>query len=97
MALMLMVLADRGQVAVVGRRQGQRVWDLAERWYPEVVPLLVEDQVVGRAEPVFDPRTRTLRLLGAWGDTSRLDEALDDLAAWLGATKLHRGQEQSCP
>jgi hypothetical protein len=39
MALMLMVLADRGQVAVVGRRQGQRVWDLAERWYPEVEPI----------------------------------------------------------
>ena len=33
---MLMMLADRGEVAVVGRRQGQRVWDLAERWYPEV-------------------------------------------------------------
>lgn len=171
MALMLTVLADRGQVAVVGRRQGQRVWDLAERWYPEVeriswpeaqrliaerrlrrqgirlekgrwlahpdatdgpvpdravlltpfdrlvydrdraealwdfryrlemfvpkakreygyyvLPLLVGDKVVGRAEPVFDARTGTLRLLGAWGDTSRLDEALDDLAAWLGAS-----------
>ncbi len=36
MGLMLMLLADRGEVAVVGRRQGQRVWDLAERWYPEV-------------------------------------------------------------
>jgi uncharacterized protein len=35
-ALMLMILADRGEVAVVGRRQGQRLWDLAERWYPEV-------------------------------------------------------------
>jgi uncharacterized protein len=171
MALMLMVLADRGQVAVVGRRQGQRVWDLAERWYPEVdritwpeaqrvlaenraraqgvrldkgrwlahpsvsdgpvpdravlltpfdrlvydreraealwdfryrlemyvpaakreygyyvLPLLVGDRVVGRAEPVFDPKTSSLRLLGAWGDTSRLGEALDDLAAWLGAS-----------
>jgi uncharacterized protein YcaQ len=171
MALMLMVLADRGEVAVVGRRGGQRVWDLAERWYPEVgriswpearrvlaerrartqgvrfergrwlahpeasdgpvpdravllspfdrlvydrdraerlwgfryrlemyvprqkrkfgyyvLPLLVGDRVVGRAEPVFDARTRTLRLLGAWGDTSRLDEALRELAAWLGAS-----------
>jgi len=171
MALMLMVLADRGQVAVVGRRQGQRVWDLAERWYPEVeritwpearrliaerrlrtqgvrfergrwlahpdatdgpvpdravllspfdrlihdrdraeklwdfryrlemfvpkarreygyyvLPLLAGDAVVGRAEPVFDGKTKTLRLLGAWGDTSRLDEALNDLAAWLGAS-----------
>jgi uncharacterized protein YcaQ len=171
MALMLMVLADRGQVAVVGRRQGQRVWDLAERWYPEVeritwpeaqrliaerrlrtqgvrfergrwlshpdatdgpvpdravllspfdrlvydrdraeklwdfryrlemfvpkakreygyyvLPLLVGDAVVGRAEPVFDAKTKTLRLVGAWGDTSRIDEALSDLAAWLGAS-----------
>ena len=34
MGLMLDVLAARGHVAVVGRRQGQRVWDLAERWYP---------------------------------------------------------------
>jgi uncharacterized protein YcaQ len=35
-ALMLMLLEGRGQVAVVGRRGKQRVWDLAERWYPEV-------------------------------------------------------------
>lgn len=34
MGLMLEVLAARGLVAVVGRRQGQRVWDIAERWYP---------------------------------------------------------------
>jgi uncharacterized protein len=35
MGLMLEILAASGDVAVVGRRQGQRVWDLAERWYPE--------------------------------------------------------------
>jgi len=35
MGLMLDVLAGRGEVAVVGRRNGQRLWDLAERWYPE--------------------------------------------------------------
>jgi uncharacterized protein YcaQ len=35
MGLMLEVLAGRGEVAVVGRRGKQRVWDLAERWYPE--------------------------------------------------------------
>jgi uncharacterized protein len=35
-ALMLMLLEGRGEVAVVGRRGKQRVWDLAERWYPEV-------------------------------------------------------------
>src|SRR3954447_10252435 len=35
MGLMLGVLNARGEVAVVGRRGTQRVWDLAERWYPE--------------------------------------------------------------
>jgi uncharacterized protein YcaQ len=39
MGLMLEVLAARGQVAVVGRRGKQRVWDLAERWYPETEEL----------------------------------------------------------
>jgi len=172
MGLMLGVLNARGQVAVVGRHGKQRVWDLAERWYPEiervplreaqqlllgrrrralgvwlekgrwhvhpdaddrpvpdratlltpfdqlihdrdrtealwdfhyrieiyvpaakreygyyVLPILVGDRIVGRAEPVFDRRTKTLSVLGAWGDTSRLDEALADLAAWLGATR----------
>jgi uncharacterized protein YcaQ len=40
MGLMLGVLNARGEVAVVGRRGTQRVWDLAERWYPqtELVP-----------------------------------------------------------
>jgi len=32
--LMLELLEGRGVVAVVGRRGKQRVWDLAERWYP---------------------------------------------------------------
>jgi uncharacterized protein YcaQ len=35
MGLMLEILSSRGEVAVVGRRNGQRLWDLAERWYPE--------------------------------------------------------------
>jgi len=35
MGLMLELLAARGEVAVVGRQGKQRVWDLAERWYPE--------------------------------------------------------------
>ena len=51
-----------------------------------VLPLLVGDRFVGRAEPVFDAKANTLRLLGSWGDTSRIDEALADLAAWLGAS-----------
>jgi uncharacterized protein len=39
MGLMLDVLAAKGEVAVVGRRGKQRVWDLAERWYPETETL----------------------------------------------------------
>jgi uncharacterized protein YcaQ len=34
MGLMLELMNTRGDVAVVGRRGKQRVWDLAERWYP---------------------------------------------------------------
>jgi len=52
-----------------------------------VLPLLVGDRLVGRAEPRFDRKSRTLELLGAWGDTSRLDEALDKLADFLGAER----------
>src|SRR6266576_3133561 len=33
--LLLELLEGRGIVAIVGRRGKQRVWDLAERWYPE--------------------------------------------------------------
>ena len=50
-----------------------------------VLPLLVGDGLAGRAEPRFDRATRRLELLGAWGDTSRLDEALDELERWLTA------------
>jgi len=48
-----------------------------------VLPLLVGDEIVGRAEPRFDRKARQLELLGAWGDTSRLDEAVRELGAWL--------------
>ncbi len=162
-----------GETAVVGRRSGQRLWDLAERWYPAtetvsirdaerrlaaqrfralgvrleaggwrahpevedasipdrvtllspfdrlihdrdraealfgfryrlemyvppakreygyyVLPILAGDRLVGRAEPRFDRKTGTLEVLGAWGDTSRLDEALTGLAQFLGAERV---------
>jgi uncharacterized protein len=53
-----------------------------------VLPLLVGDALVGRAEPRFDRRAGTLELLGAWGERARLDEALDELALWLGAARV---------
>jgi uncharacterized protein YcaQ len=169
---MLELLHWRGRIAVAGRQDGQRLWDRAERWWPEtetvplrearkllakkrqraqgvwlengkwsaydgipddpvpdratllspfdglvknrdrlealwdfryrlemyvpkakreygyyVLPLLVGDRVVGRAEPRFDRKTGKLELLGAWGDTSRLDEALTSLTEFLGAKK----------
>ncbi len=178
-AQMLETLHVYGEVAVVGRRGGQRLWGLAEAWYPEsetlprreaerifedqrfrslgvrfergawqahpdaadgpvpdrvtllspfdrlihdrdraealfgfryrlemyvppaqrefgyyVLPLLVGDRLVGRAEPRFDRKTRVLELRGAWGDTSRLDEALAGLAAFLGAEEV-RGPRRS--
>jgi uncharacterized protein YcaQ len=169
-AVLLEILHGRGVVAVVGRRNGQRLWDLAERWHPPVetlslreadralaeqrfraqgvrltrkgweahpdatdgpvpdrvtflspfdrlihdrnrtealfdfryrlemyvpkakreygyyvLPILVGDLLVGRIEPRFDRKTRTLEVVGAWGDTSRADEALASLATFLGA------------
>jgi uncharacterized protein YcaQ len=45
---MLEILHRRGELAVVGRREGQRLWDLAERWYPETetVPLAEADRLL---------------------------------------------------
>jgi uncharacterized protein YcaQ len=175
--LMLDALHMHGEVAVAGRRGRQKLWDLAERWYPEtdtlpvreaerllaehrfralgvrldadgwqahpdavdapvddrvtvlspfdrlvydrdraealfgfryrlemyvpaakreygyyVLPLLVGDRIVGRVEPRVDRATRTLHVLGAWGDDSRLDEALEPLAAFTGADRIVRRQ-----
>ena len=41
--VMLELLEGRGQVAVVGRRGGNRLWDLAERWFPQVDPPPLEE------------------------------------------------------
>ncbi len=48
-----------------------------------VLPILVGDRLVGRVEPVFDRKTGTLEVVGAWGDTSRLDETLASLTRFL--------------
>jgi uncharacterized protein YcaQ len=171
-SLLLELMHGRGLVAVSGRQNGQRLWDLGERVYPDVdriplreaeklrseqrfralgvrltkkgweahpdasdepvpdritflspfdqlvhdrvraealfgfryrlemyvpqakreygyyvLPILAGDRLVGRIEPRFDRKTKTLEVLGAWGDTSRADEALESLARWLGARR----------
>ena len=55
-----------------------------------VLPLLQGDRIVGRVEPRFDRKTGELAVLGAWGDTSRLDEALAELGTFLGAATIKR-------
>jgi uncharacterized protein YcaQ len=57
--LMLELLHGRGIVAIVGRRGKQRVWDLAERWYPETesVPLAEADRRLAE---------KRRRALGVW-------------------------------
>lgn len=41
---MLEILALRGEVAIAGRRDGQRLWDLAERVYPPDIPVVPREQ-----------------------------------------------------
>jgi hypothetical protein len=55
-----------------------------------VLPLLVADRIVGRVEPRFNRKTGALEVLGAWGDTSRLDDALAELGQFLGADTISR-------
>ena len=50
-----------------------------------VLPLLVGESLVGRVEPVIDRKAHALRVIGAWGDTSRAPAVLAELATFLGA------------
>jgi uncharacterized protein YcaQ len=65
MGLMLEILAARGQVAVVGRNGKQRVWDLAERWYPET-----ETLPLPKARRLYEEKR--FRALGVKLDRGRL-------------------------
>ena len=63
---MLQLLDKRGEIAVVGRRGGARLWDLAERWYPPEEDRLTRAQADRRlAEQRF--RSQGVRLVrGEW-------------------------------
>jgi uncharacterized protein YcaQ len=62
---MLELLQYRGRIAVAGRRGGQRLWDLAERWYPET-----ETVPVREAKRLFEEKR--FRALGVKLEKGRL-------------------------
>jgi uncharacterized protein YcaQ len=80
MGLMLEILAAKGEVAVVGRRGNQRVWDLAERWYPETDRIPVRDAERLLAEKRF-------RSLGVKLERGKLVAHPDASAAPVPATR----------
>jgi uncharacterized protein YcaQ len=180
MTWMLELLHRRGKIAVAGRLNGQRLWDLAERVWPEtetapiaearqllqekrfraqgvqlgrdglvahpdadarplgsrvtflspfdglvknrdraealwdffyrlemyvpktkreygyyVLPVLRGERLVGRIEPVFDRKTKVLRIQGVWAEPGApasagpgIASAVKRLAKWLGATEV---------
>jgi uncharacterized protein YcaQ len=64
-----------------------------------VLPLLRGDRLIGRIEPVFDRRARTLAVKGLWAEPDApkdagpgIRDALDRLAAWLGAETVVIGR-----
>jgi uncharacterized protein YcaQ len=48
-----------------------------------VLPVLAGDRVAGRIEPRFDHSTGTLDVLGAWGETTGVEEPLAALEGFL--------------
>ena len=82
---------DRTQVLYDFRYRLEMYVTPAKREYGYyVLPILVGDRIVGRVEPVLDRKTRMLRILGEWGDTSRLAEAMAELATFLDAELVPR-------
>jgi uncharacterized protein YcaQ len=84
MGLMLGILNTRGEVAVVGRRGKQRVWDLAERWYPET-----ERMPWAEAKQLFEEKR--FRSLGVRLERGRLlahPDAVDEPVAGNRTTFL---------
>ena len=51
--LLLEALHQRGELAVVGRKSGQRLWDLAGRWYPETETVSLREAERELAEQRF--------------------------------------------
>jgi uncharacterized protein YcaQ len=64
--LMLEVLHGHGEVAVAGRRGGQRLWALAEAWYPQVEAVPLDEADRALAEKRFRALGVRLRRDGSW-------------------------------
>jgi uncharacterized protein YcaQ len=64
--LMLEVLHGRGEIAVAGRRGGQRLWALAEDWYPNVAPVPLDEAERVLAEKRFRALGVRLGRDGTW-------------------------------
>ncbi len=62
---MLELLHRRGRIAVAGRQGGQRLWDLAEHWYPET-----ETVPIGEARRLLEEKR--FRALGVKLEKGRL-------------------------
>jgi uncharacterized protein YcaQ len=63
---MLELLEGRGQVAIVGRRGGHRLWDLGERWFPDVEPPPLKEAERLLAEKRFRALGVRLARDGSW-------------------------------
>jgi uncharacterized protein len=70
---MLELLHRRGRITVAGRQNGQRLWDLAERWWPETETIPLRE-----AERVLAEKRR--RALGVWREKGEW-RAYPDIAA----------------
>jgi uncharacterized protein YcaQ len=85
------------------RDRAEALWDFryrVEMYVPKakreygyyVLPILRGDDIVGRIEPVFDRKTRVLKVNGVWWEPgkreAKLDKPLRDLAAFLGADSI---------
>jgi uncharacterized protein YcaQ len=64
--LMLEVLHGRGEIAVAGRRGGQRLWALADAWYPKVEPIPLDEAERVLAEKRFRALGVRARRDGTW-------------------------------
>jgi uncharacterized protein YcaQ len=67
-----------------------------------VLPVLKGDRLIARIDPAFDRASQTLHVKSTWiepdapaGSDEAVSHAIDDLAAWLGATEVVRAPSSS--